>query len=216
MAWPTIPNTFVSGTKARSSEVNANFEAVQDAIGGYDTITSADYTITDTDGLRVVLGSTGNTTRTFTLPTLADNLGRIISIKKIDSGTGSIVIEGEGAETIDGGANVTLLGQYDFLTVQAAAGGWNIIATSGPLGGTASLAKRKVYTFSFANTTTCDVTISADGFNSRTSVAQPFSDTSTANWADAGYTVERPTTTTFRFRSGSTISTANIKAVVLG
>jgi hypothetical protein len=72
---------------------------------------SADYTITDDDA-NTVFVTTSTSTITITLPTVADNTGRIITIKKVDSGSGKITIDGEGAETIDGSTTLDVENQY--------------------------------------------------------------------------------------------------------
>ena len=99
-----------------------------------DVAKSADYTITDTDGVSVIYVTTSTTARTITLPTAADNDGRIITVKKVDSsgrssGTGNILtLDGEGSETIDGSATYVALGsQYDFVTVQCDGTEWHIL-----------------------------------------------------------------------------------------
>lgn len=91
-------------------------------------VSSADYTILDNDGYSLIDVTTGSTTRTVTLPTLADNVGRVLIISKADSGTGFVTIDGENAETINGAATKTLLGQYDFLTIKGFATEWRIIS----------------------------------------------------------------------------------------
>lgn len=130
MSWPTVPNSFSPATKARSSEINSNFSAIKDAIASSVTKSNTDYVITDTDGYRVILVSTGDTTRTITLPTAADNSQRIITIKKVDSGTGAVTIDGENSETIDGQLTKSLNVQYDFYELQCDGTNWNIISTS--------------------------------------------------------------------------------------
>lgn len=74
------------------------------------------YTVLDNDGFDVVLVATGTSSNsTITLPTAADNAGRRLLVKKTDtaSSTKTVIIDGEGAETIDGAATLTLLNQYD-------------------------------------------------------------------------------------------------------
>lgn len=46
--------------------------------------------------------TTGNTSRTITLPVANEYANARIFVKKVDSGTGTVVIDGAGAETIDG------------------------------------------------------------------------------------------------------------------
>jgi hypothetical protein len=93
---------------------------------------SADYTITDTDMVQTVLMTTGASDRTVTLPTAADNIHRTITVKKVDSGAGKVIIDGEGSETIDGIVSKTLLSQYDSITIICDGAGWHI--TTKPIG----------------------------------------------------------------------------------
>ncbi len=76
--------------------------------GGATISISSDYTITDDDGAGFVIATAGATPRTVTMPTLADNTGRIITIKKLDAGLGSVTVTGEGVETINGQTNFYL------------------------------------------------------------------------------------------------------------
>lgn len=92
---------------------------------------SADYTITDSDGIAVIVMTTGGTDRTITLPTLADNQNRVITIKKIDGmdadGTGKCIIDGENTETIDGDTTVDLYAAGDNITIKGGASRWEIL-----------------------------------------------------------------------------------------
>ena len=54
------------------------------------SVSSAGYTVLDTDGYDVIAVSTGSTNRTVTLPASATNAGRRITFKKTDSGTGNL------------------------------------------------------------------------------------------------------------------------------
>jgi hypothetical protein len=62
---------------------------------------STNYTIEDNDGLTDIFVTTAATDRTITLPTAADNQGRELFIKKIDSGAGDLIVDGEGSEKIN-------------------------------------------------------------------------------------------------------------------
>ena len=111
----------------------------------YSEAKSASYTITDIDGisfLPVTAGSSGDVT--VTLPTAAANTGRVITIKKVDAGTGAVIIDGEGAETIDGAATTTIgtytsdgavpyiyTGQGAFVTLLCDGSEWFVINTGG-------------------------------------------------------------------------------------
>jgi hypothetical protein len=95
---------------------------------------SENYTVLDGDGYKTILVTTGASDRTPVLPTAADNTGREITFKKVDSGAGFVVIEGEGAETINDAANFTLNYQYDWVTVVSDGTEWWSIARSGETG----------------------------------------------------------------------------------
>lgn len=93
---------------------------------------SADYTVTDTDKIRTVLVTAGASTRTITLPTAADNAHRMLTISKIDSGAGIVVIDGENSETINGAATFTLYGQNESVTIQCDGSAWYVLNLTGP------------------------------------------------------------------------------------
>ena len=107
---------------------------------------SADYTVTDTDNINVILMTTSSTDRTVTLPTAADNAGRKITVKKVDSGSGKCTLDGEGSETVDGSTTYDLLYQYDSITLICDGTEWHnlskdeqVVGTYTPaLGGDAS------------------------------------------------------------------------------
>jgi hypothetical protein len=95
-------------------------------------VASADYTITDTDGYSLINVTTGASNRTITLPTAADNSDRVIIIKKVDSGTGTVIIDGEGSETIDGATTYTLYFQYDSAVVKCDGSNWHTLNVHKP------------------------------------------------------------------------------------
>jgi hypothetical protein len=105
-------DTEIAGVNSSGSETSAK---------------NADYTITDIDNIRTVLMTTAGTNRTVTLPTAADNDFRIITIKKVDSGTGFVIIDGEGTETIEGQTTVTLYKQWETVTIQCDGSNWFIL-----------------------------------------------------------------------------------------
>lgn len=90
------------------------------------SVSSADYTVLDDDGYGLIEVTTSTTDRTITLPTAADNTDRVIKIKKMDSATGVVIIDGEGAETIDGTTVIYLPGQYDAVELKCNGTGWDI------------------------------------------------------------------------------------------
>lgn len=97
------------------------------AIKTFGTLTSAktaDYTITDTDGVAHILMTTSTTDRTVTLPTAADNTSRVITVTKVDSASGELTIDGEGAETINGVTTIKIVDQHESVTMQCDGSEW--------------------------------------------------------------------------------------------
>lgn len=92
---------------------------------------SADYTITTTDNIRILLMTTGGTDRTITLPDATVSNGRPIRIKKVDGldsdGTGKLTIASAGSDTIGGAASQLLFSAGDCLEIVPNGTDWNII-----------------------------------------------------------------------------------------
>jgi hypothetical protein len=97
-------------------------------------VSSADYTVTDTDGYRTIAVTTGASDRTVTLPTASANTDRRLTIIKADSGAGDVIIDGEGSETINGSTTVTLSGQYASLDIVCDGSNWFYTARPQPQG----------------------------------------------------------------------------------
>jgi hypothetical protein len=72
---------------------------------------------------------------TVTLPKAALHPRRDLIVKKIDASGNAVTVEGDGAETIDGAANVALSGQWDFVQVISDGTSWSIISESASGGG---------------------------------------------------------------------------------
>lgn len=91
---------------------------------------TASYPILDSDFngyTEVLIYANGNgAVVTTTLPTLADNIGKIVTVKVIDD-SNLCKLEGEGAETIDGMDEIELPKTGDHLTVIAEATEWRIL-----------------------------------------------------------------------------------------
>lgn len=90
--------------------------------------TTAAYTILDGDGFDLVMVDSRAGSLTITLPTLADNQGRVITVMAAYLG-GTITVDGEGAETIDGIETAVLQSKDDFVTVVGTATEWKILST---------------------------------------------------------------------------------------
>ena len=64
---------------------------------------------------------------TVTLPKANNANGYIFNIKKVDSTTNTITIDGDGSETIDGSLTMIIVSQYDCITVHSDGTQWWII-----------------------------------------------------------------------------------------
>lgn len=94
---------------------------------------TADYVITDTDPDIVVVGAITALAKTnITLPTVADNTGRIVTvIIGGDPGANDVVVLGEGAETINGANTKTNSDQYSYMRLLSTGTVWLNIGSVG-------------------------------------------------------------------------------------
>lgn len=74
----------------------------------------------------VVLADSTDGNVTITLPAAATNSGRIVTVIKTVAGN-NVVVDGNGSETINGSANVTMDDQYDMVTVVCNGTAWFVI-----------------------------------------------------------------------------------------
>jgi hypothetical protein len=72
---------------------------------------------------------------TVTLPKAALHPRRDLIVKKVDASGNAVTVEADGAETIDGAANVSLSGQWDFVQVISDGTSWSVIAENASSGG---------------------------------------------------------------------------------
>lgn len=86
---------------------------------------TANYTAADDD---VILGDATSGAITITLPTAAGISGKTYLIKKTDSSTNAVIVDGAGAESIDGAATVSVWNQYKHLQIVSDGTNWDIIA----------------------------------------------------------------------------------------
>ena len=88
---------------------------------------SANYPILDDDGFDTIEMTAGSSTdKTATLPLLANNIGRVLTLVKADTGTKNAIL-GAGASTINGYSSINLVSQNDYVKVKAFSAGWVII-----------------------------------------------------------------------------------------
>lgn len=75
----------------------------------------------------VILVATGAGNVTITLPVAADSIGKVYAIKKVDAGAGNVIVDGAGAETIDGAATQVLAAQWAVIMIVTNGVAWYII-----------------------------------------------------------------------------------------
>lgn len=119
-SWVTVA-TSAAATPSAQGLVTSYYAAIQSSVH---TVSSADYTVLDNDGYREILVSTAGSNRTITLPTASANTGRLLVIKKIDSGTGAVIVDGESTETVDGEAAQTIYKQYGCISLVCNGSNW--------------------------------------------------------------------------------------------
>ncbi len=97
---------------------------------------SADFTCWDDDAAGspkdLYLVTTGSSTITATLPAVAGSDptgGRVVTIMKVDSGGGSVTIDGNASETINGATTVSLSAQYNYRTLVSDGTQWLVIGS---------------------------------------------------------------------------------------
>jgi hypothetical protein len=91
-----------------------------------ETVTGTSATLGNDDFVMLIDDDTAGSTVTITLPAVASHTGRVYHIKKLGT-TANVIVDGNAAETIDGGATATLTVQYESIKIIANASGWHII-----------------------------------------------------------------------------------------
>lgn len=102
--------------------------------GSTKIISATSYTILDDDGIdTVILASTALTGTVMTvLPTAADNVDRRIKVRTLNAhGTYQMVVDGEGAETINGYADWRMNGIYQRVDLVCTGTEWVVEGTAG-------------------------------------------------------------------------------------
>ena len=106
-----------------------NFDQILDAtnLAFASGAVSGNITLSDTDGIVVKLVNATSGAITVTLPTAVANQACFI-IKKIDSSTNTVTIDGYSTETIDGNTTYVLYDQYNY--VELVSNGTNWVVTN--------------------------------------------------------------------------------------
>jgi hypothetical protein len=115
---------------------NSAWKRVADLPGQHSVkvVNLVNYTVLDTDGYDSILVTTGSVDRTITLPTAADNTSRVIKTIKADAGTGKVIVDGEGSETINGTATFVLVSQYNYVELLCTGTEWIVTGEVSPSG----------------------------------------------------------------------------------
>ena len=89
---------------------------------------TSDYTCTTSDcgDNAVILTTSSSGNVTITLYSASSNNGKIIQVKKMVAAN-SVVVDGSGAETIDGNSTITITAQYYNLTLCCDGSNWHIL-----------------------------------------------------------------------------------------
>lgn len=82
-------------------------------------------TLNNTHHTVLVDAAGGN--RVITLPSASTSNHRVFMVLKIDAGVNTVTVDGDGLDTINGGANQILSSQYDKVGVQCNGTEWVII-----------------------------------------------------------------------------------------
>ena len=87
------------------------------------TSKTADYTATSSDTVILVDATSGDVT--ITLPAVSSGLHYYI--KKTDSSSNKVIVDGDGSETIDGSTTQDIISQYDAMEIVSDGTSWSII-----------------------------------------------------------------------------------------
>lgn len=119
----TVAATGVATPTAQGT-TTSYFATVQSSTNA---VASANYTILTTDGYRAINVTTGALDRTITLPAASANTGRIVTLKKVDSGVGRILATRAGSDTMEGATQIIIGGQYGYLSLISDGTTWLIL-----------------------------------------------------------------------------------------
>jgi len=102
-----------------------NFDQILEAsnIAFSSSSATTNTTLTETDGINVKLINATSGAVTVTLPTAVSNAASFI-IKKTDSSTNKVTIDGYSTETIDGGTTYVLNDQYNYVEIVSNGTNW--------------------------------------------------------------------------------------------
>lgn len=108
--------------KLNSSGTETQVDAAASAL--FVTSTSSDYTLTTS--VDVLLVNASGATKTAFLFAASGNSGIEVVVKKTDSSSNPVIIDGSGAETIDGATTYSLTVQYESVRLICDGSNWHI------------------------------------------------------------------------------------------
>lgn len=120
----------IKGTTFHYQDANSNLNKL--FAGEVATAEKSDtYTVTTSDG---IIYANLATSKTFTLPAVSGNDGKVYWFSKIDATTSILTIDGNGSETVGGSASRFLRSQYDYLVLvcDETNSDWVMVSKSGP------------------------------------------------------------------------------------
>ena len=154
-------------TVIRYNLSNTRWELVQSQGLGILSLAGA-YTMIDGAGPNFINMTTASNTYAVTLPAAANNIGRIITLSKIDSGSGSLTVNPFIGDSIEGLTTVSVPVQYQALTVRSNGTTWVIVSLKNQYDGLQEYIGGQTY-----NSVALTVTPPTGGANTR-SVFMPY------------------------------------------
>ena len=97
---------------------------------------SASFTVFDDDAagspIDMYLVTTGSSAITATLPAAgSDYTGRVVTVMKVDAGSGAVTLDGNASETINGATTVAIAAtQFHYRTIICDGSNWLVISSS--------------------------------------------------------------------------------------
>ena len=87
---------------------------------------TGNYTLVSSDD--VVLGDSSSGAFTLTLPAASGSSGKVFHLKKTDSGSNAVTVDGNASETIDGSADLKLSVQNDSVSIVSDGSNWKVVS----------------------------------------------------------------------------------------
>lgn len=125
-AWNTIAAADLpTATNSAKGAVTSYYPTVASSVHAV----SADYTILDGDGYAQITEDATGGNKTVTLPSAANNAGRIITVSKVDSTNNSVSLARAGSDTIAGATSQVVFMQYGTIVVQSdGSATWDVLS----------------------------------------------------------------------------------------